>query len=253
MSQEPKVSSSPAPAASAKPWTPAIPINTRGLHHTLKSITDSLLSTPSPPSITPISPRLTLCVGKPMPIMCVLTIKTDEFHNPVRAKNRIVVLGNLESRMWTTAECYDPVLRQDSLRLLNLLPSKISAYSNKVTAKTPSANHTFLSMKSSSLPPLQVVSSPSLAPCDISTRLSTVYDEAPVTGTKSFALHSLLWDLHNASTIRVYSTALPSQGVYGSTWACMLTISYISQCALNPSSGSKRPSNPTSKSTLWDA
>ena len=57
-------------------------------------------------------------VGKPMPTMCVLTIKTDEFHNPVRAKSRIVVLGNLESRMWTTAECYAPVLRQDSLRLL---------------------------------------------------------------------------------------------------------------------------------------
>ena len=135
-----------------------------------------------------------------------------------------------------------------------LLPLKTSAYSNKETAKTPSANHsTFLSMKSSSLLPLQAVPSPSLAPRGVATRLSMVYDKAPVTGTKSFVIHSLLRDLHNASTIRVYSTALPSPGVHGSTWACMLTISYISQHALNPSSGSRRLSNPTSKSILWDA
>ena len=57
-------------------------------------------------------------VGKPMPTMCVLTIKTDEFHNPVRDKSRIVVLDNLDSRIWTTAECYAPVLRQDLLPLL---------------------------------------------------------------------------------------------------------------------------------------
>ena len=50
--------------------------------------------------------------------MCVLTIKTDEFHNPVRAKSRIAVLSNLESHMWTTAKCYALVLRQDSLCLL---------------------------------------------------------------------------------------------------------------------------------------
>jgi hypothetical protein len=61
---------------------------------------------------------------KPMPTMCVLTIKTDEFHNPVRAKSRIIVLGNLESRMWTTAECYAPVLHQDSLRLLTSIAVK---------------------------------------------------------------------------------------------------------------------------------
>ena len=50
--------------------------------------------------------------------------------------------------------------------------------------------------------------------------------QALITGMKSFELHFLLWDLHNASMIRVYSTALPSQGVHGSTWACMSTISY---------------------------
>ena len=122
----------------------------------------------------------------------------------------------------------------------HLLPWKISACSNKETAKTPSVNHTFLSMnKLSSLLPLQAVPSPSPAPCDISTRLSMVYDEAPITGTTSFVLHSLLWDLHNTSTIRVSSTAPLSQGVHGSTWACIWMISYISPHALNPSSGSR--------------
>ena len=55
---------------------------------------------------------------KAIPTMCVLTVKTDENNKPVRAKSRIVVLGNLEEREWTRPECYAPVLRQDSLRLL---------------------------------------------------------------------------------------------------------------------------------------
>ena len=48
----------------------------------------------------------------------VLTVKTDENNKPVRAKSRIVVLGNMEEREWTQPECYAPVLRQDSLCLL---------------------------------------------------------------------------------------------------------------------------------------
>jgi hypothetical protein len=86
-------------------------------------------------------------IGKPMPMMCVPTIKTDEFHNPVRAKSRIVVLGNLESRIWTTAECYAPALRQDSLRLLMSIAIKNKCVLSKVTAKAPSVNHTFPSTK----------------------------------------------------------------------------------------------------------
>ena len=45
-----------------------------------------------------------------LPTMCVLTIKTDEKMNPVKAKSRIVVLGNHEERAWTKSDKYAPVL-----------------------------------------------------------------------------------------------------------------------------------------------
>ena len=50
--------------------------------------------------------------------MCVLTVKKDENLLPLRAKSRIVVLGNWEERDWSKSERFAPVLRADSLRLL---------------------------------------------------------------------------------------------------------------------------------------
>jgi hypothetical protein len=50
--------------------------------------------------------------------MCVLVIKTDEHGNADRAKSRIVVLGNLEDRMWGKHERAAPVLKYSSLRLI---------------------------------------------------------------------------------------------------------------------------------------
>jgi hypothetical protein len=50
--------------------------------------------------------------------MCILSIKKDEMLNPLRAKSRIVVLGNREDRIWTKPEKYAPVLQPDMLRLL---------------------------------------------------------------------------------------------------------------------------------------
>ncbi|EJK68971.1 hypothetical protein THAOC_09816 [Thalassiosira oceanica] len=50
--------------------------------------------------------------------MCVQTIKTDENGAPDRAKSRIVVLGNLEDRLWEKSDRYAPVLQYSSLRLL---------------------------------------------------------------------------------------------------------------------------------------
>jgi hypothetical protein len=50
--------------------------------------------------------------------MCVLTIKKDEQLRPLRAKSRIVVLGNHEDCVWSKRDKYAPVLRQDSLRFL---------------------------------------------------------------------------------------------------------------------------------------
>ena len=53
-----------------------------------------------------------------IPTMCVLSIKKDKMFNPLRAKSRIVVLGNHEDRVWTKPEKYAPVLRPDSMRLM---------------------------------------------------------------------------------------------------------------------------------------
>ena len=53
-----------------------------------------------------------------IPTMCVLTIKRDENLLPVRAKTRIVVLGNHEDRVWTKSEKFAPVLRSDSMRYI---------------------------------------------------------------------------------------------------------------------------------------
>ena len=53
--------------------------------------------------------------------MCVLTIKKDEQLLPLRAKSRIVALGNLEERFWSKSGRFAPVLRQDSLRFLTSL------------------------------------------------------------------------------------------------------------------------------------
>jgi hypothetical protein len=53
-----------------------------------------------------------------IPTMCVLTIKKDEQLHPLRAKSRIVVLGNHEDRPWSKSDKFAPVLRQDSLCFL---------------------------------------------------------------------------------------------------------------------------------------
>ena len=53
-----------------------------------------------------------------IPTMNVFTIKPDAMGNPYRAKSRIVVLGNLEERVWTSSDRYAPVLQSTSCRLL---------------------------------------------------------------------------------------------------------------------------------------
>ena len=53
-----------------------------------------------------------------IPTMCVLTIKKDENLLPLRAKSRIVVLGNHEECGWSKPQQYAPVLCYKSLRFL---------------------------------------------------------------------------------------------------------------------------------------
>ena len=53
-----------------------------------------------------------------IPTMNLFTIKNDKEGNPVRAKLRIVALGNLEKRIWSRGDRYAPVLSSTASRLL---------------------------------------------------------------------------------------------------------------------------------------
>ena len=53
-----------------------------------------------------------------IPTMNIFTVKPDEHGKPYRAKSRIVVLGNLEQRLWSNSERYAPVLQSSSCQLL---------------------------------------------------------------------------------------------------------------------------------------
>lgn len=56
--------------------------------------------------------------AKAIPSMNLFTIKEDKEGNPIRAKARIVVLGNLEQRIWSKEDQYAPVLSSIGSRLL---------------------------------------------------------------------------------------------------------------------------------------
>jgi hypothetical protein len=44
--------------------------------------------------------------GPSIPSMCVLVTKKEEHGNPVRAKSRILVLGNKDPHQWTKEDCF---------------------------------------------------------------------------------------------------------------------------------------------------
>ena len=56
-------------------------------------------------------------IPKAIPSMCVLVVKNEKYGKPLRAKSRIVVLGNFEDRLYQKSKRYDPVLKYSSLRL----------------------------------------------------------------------------------------------------------------------------------------
>ena len=55
-------------------------------------------------------------IPKATPSMCVLVVK-KKYGNPLRAKSRIVVLGNFEDRLYQKSQRYALVLKYSSLRL----------------------------------------------------------------------------------------------------------------------------------------
>ena len=56
--------------------------------------------------------------------MAIATIKYDGQGNPVRAKYRIVALGNLDPNTWSKQDCFAPVMSQFELRFLVALSVK---------------------------------------------------------------------------------------------------------------------------------
>lgn len=56
--------------------------------------------------------------GNALPSMAISTIKKDADGNPIRAKYRIVVLGNLDPHAWTKQDCFAPVMSQLEFRSL---------------------------------------------------------------------------------------------------------------------------------------
>ena len=68
--------------------------------------------------------------------MCVLTVKRDEKLRPLRAKFRIVVLGNLEDRCWPKLQSFSQVLWLYLLQFLISLAVESGTRLNKVTVRT---------------------------------------------------------------------------------------------------------------------
>ena len=50
--------------------------------------------------------------------MCILVVKNDKDGKKLRAKSRIVVLGNFTDRLYQKSQRYAPVLKYSSLSLL---------------------------------------------------------------------------------------------------------------------------------------
>jgi len=120
---------------------------------------------------------------KAIPTMCVLTIKKDEQLMPLRAKSRIVVLGNRETHDWSKSDRFAPVLRFDSLRFLFTCRPNIVGPSNKGIAKTPSVRAFFrLRKQLSSDPPLGTLTLPRTN-IGFFSKLFMASAGAPVTGT----------------------------------------------------------------------
>ena len=73
-----------------------------------------------------------------LPTMAITVIKYDGEGNPVRAKYRIVALGNLDPNRWSKSECFAPVLSQMELRFIVAL-----AVQHKCIPKTGDVSQAF--------------------------------------------------------------------------------------------------------------
>jgi hypothetical protein len=78
--------------------------------------------------------------GPAIPSMCVLVTKKDEHDNPVRAKSRIVVLGNKDPHQWTKGYWFVPVATQEAVRLMVSLAIKHNTFDQQGDCKNAFCN-----------------------------------------------------------------------------------------------------------------
>jgi hypothetical protein len=84
-----------------------------------------------------------------IPSMSVQTIKRDKIGDLLRAKTRVVALGNHEERVWSKSDKCAPVLQGESSRLMTSMDDKRS----KATATMRFVNPFYLRNKPSSSAP----------------------------------------------------------------------------------------------------
>ena len=85
-----------------------------------------------------------------LPTMAIATIKKDGEGNPVRAKYRIIALGNMDPHPWSKQDCFAPVLSQMELRLLISIAVKLKHYLNLEMCPRPLYKEPYPLMKCTS-------------------------------------------------------------------------------------------------------
>ena len=73
---------------------------------------------------------------KIIPTMNIQTIKTDEVGVPIRAKSRVVALGNHEDTIWEPGDLHAPVIRKESDRLLTTIAVNMGRTQKQGDCKT---------------------------------------------------------------------------------------------------------------------
>ena len=95
-----------------------------------------------------------------IPSMAVFTVKKDSSGKPLRAKSRIVVLGNKDPTEWTKADCFAPVVSLPVVRMLTAL-----AVQQKRTLKQADCKLAFIQ---ATLPPEEITVVKPPAGCPLS-------------------------------------------------------------------------------------
>jgi hypothetical protein len=122
--------------------------------------------------------------GPTIPSICVLVTKKDEHGNTVRAKIRIMVLGNKDPHQWTKCDCFAPMATQAAVSLLVSLPIEHNKFAQQGDCKNTFCNPVLSKDEVIIVHPLQVVHSQNQIRSGDSAKLFMDYVDHPHTGMK---------------------------------------------------------------------